>query len=73
MGGAMTSLHAPLTRRGRALRIGPAFTPDDTRPLQEVLLIALRAGEDRLTRRAQDERDIEALHIIRAAIQRAQQ
>lgn len=70
----MTDLHAPFTRRQR--RQSPlASRPDDDphRPLNDVILDALKAGEDRLTRTAQDERDIHALHKLRSAISRLQQ
>lgn len=62
------NLHAPLTRRRRAAP--PPPLPDDA-PLSDAMLMALRRGEAALTRTAQDERDLEALTLMRAAIRRA--
>jgi len=42
-----------------------------TEPMPQALLRALRDAEDRLTRRAQDERDIEVLTRMRAVINAA--
>jgi len=70
----MPAMHAPFTRRPQRTRQQLCAAPEtDTRPLNEIALEALLAGEDRLTRIAQDERDIQALIKLRAAIQRLRQ
>lgn len=70
----MSDLHAPFTRRQRRQsRLIQSGEYDAERPLNDVILDALKAGEDRLTRTAQDERDIHALHKLRTAINRLQQ
>lgn len=61
----MTATHAPFTRRNR-LRRPPI--PAANAPQEVTTLHALREAERCLTRTAQDERDLDALRLIRSVL-----
>lgn len=61
----MTAAHAPFTRRNRIKR---PVAPVTDAPPGAAAMHALREAERCLTRTAQDERDLDALRLIRSVL-----